>query len=39
MALAYTYRIGVEESALTDALGDPYKQYVRRTWRLVPFVF
>ena len=39
MGLAYAYRISVEEAALTAALGDSYKQYVSRTWRLVPFVF
>jgi protein-S-isoprenylcysteine O-methyltransferase len=39
MAIAYTYRIAVEENALSAALGDSYKQYRRRTWRLVPFLF
>ena len=39
MGLAYAYRISVEEAALTAALGDSYKQYVSRTWRLVPFIF
>jgi len=39
LAIAYTYRIAVEEAALTAALGDSYKQYVNRTWRLVPFLF
>lgn len=39
LAIAYAYRIVVEEAALTTALGDSYKQYVRRTWRLVPFLF
>jgi protein-S-isoprenylcysteine O-methyltransferase Ste14 len=39
MAFAYTYRITVEEAALTAGLGEPYKQYVSRTWRLVPFLF
>jgi len=39
MGFAYAYRIPVEESALTAALGEPYRQYVRRTWRLVPFLF
>jgi protein-S-isoprenylcysteine O-methyltransferase len=39
MAVAYTYRISVEEDALTAALGEPYKQYATRTWRLIPFVF
>lgn len=37
--IAYAYRISVEESALVAALGEPYKQYVRRTRRLVPFLF
>jgi protein-S-isoprenylcysteine O-methyltransferase Ste14 len=36
---AYGYRIPIEESALADALGEPYKEYVSRTWRLVPFLF
>ncbi|MGA8762673.1 MAG: isoprenylcysteine carboxylmethyltransferase family protein, partial [Candidatus Sulfotelmatobacter sp.] len=39
MAFAYTYRIKVEEAALTAALGEPYKKYVSRSWRLVPFLF
>jgi len=38
MGAAYYYRISVEESALVAALGEPYKQYMRRTWRLVPFL-
>jgi protein-S-isoprenylcysteine O-methyltransferase len=36
---AYAYRIPVEEAALASALGDGYKQYRKRTWRLVPFLF
>jgi len=32
------YRIRVEEGALIGALGDPYRDYMRRTKRLVPFV-
>ena len=39
MGTAYAYRISVEESALVAALGEPYKQYMRRTRRLVPFLF
>jgi protein-S-isoprenylcysteine O-methyltransferase Ste14 len=39
MGAAYAYRISVEEAALLAALGDPYAQYVRRTRRLVPFLF
>jgi protein-S-isoprenylcysteine O-methyltransferase Ste14 len=39
LGIAYAYRIPVEERALTSALGEPYQQYLKRTWRLVPFVF
>jgi protein-S-isoprenylcysteine O-methyltransferase len=38
MAIAYAYRISVEEKALIAALGEPYKQYMQRTWRLIPFL-
>jgi protein-S-isoprenylcysteine O-methyltransferase Ste14 len=37
-AIGYAYRIRVEESALLVALGEPYREYMRRTRRLVPFV-
>ena len=39
LGVAYAYRIPVEEAALSAALGEPYRQYMRRTWRLVPFLF
>jgi protein-S-isoprenylcysteine O-methyltransferase Ste14 len=39
LSFAYAYRIPIEEAALASALGEPYKQYVRRTWRLVPYLF
>lgn len=39
LGFAYLYRIPIEEQALSEALGDVYKQYMHRTWRLVPFVF
>jgi len=34
----FAYRIRVEEGALTAALGDSYREYMRHTKRLVPFV-
>ena len=34
----FAYRIRVEERALESALGEPYRDYERRTKRLVPFV-
>ena len=39
LSIAYVYRIRVEEAALVKGLGDPYIQYRRRTWRLLPFLF
>ena len=32
------YRIKVEEGALAGALGDPYRDYMKRTKRLIPYV-
>jgi protein-S-isoprenylcysteine O-methyltransferase len=34
----YAYRVFVEEAALVVALGEPYKAYMRRTTRLLPFL-
>ena len=38
VALAYAYRISVEERALAAALGEPYRQYMLRTRRIIPFL-
>ncbi|RVW02829.1 methyltransferase family protein [Rhodococcus xishaensis] len=38
LAAAYVVRISYEERVLVDGLGEPYRQYMRRTKRLVPFV-
>ena len=34
----YAYRIRIEERALAADLGTPYRDYMRRTKRLIPFV-
>jgi protein-S-isoprenylcysteine O-methyltransferase Ste14 len=34
----YAYRIRVEENALARSLGEPYRSYMRRTKRLIPFL-
>jgi protein-S-isoprenylcysteine O-methyltransferase len=39
LGFAYAYRIPIEEAALASALGETYEQYMKRTWRLVPFLF
>jgi protein-S-isoprenylcysteine O-methyltransferase Ste14 len=39
LATAYAYRIPIEEQALMRGLGSDYSNYMRRTWRLIPFVY
>jgi protein-S-isoprenylcysteine O-methyltransferase Ste14 len=36
---AYSYRMHVEEAALLATLGDPYRTYMVRTQRLIPFIY
>ncbi|WP_137724989.1 methyltransferase family protein [Prescottella subtropica] len=38
LAVAYLVRIPHEERVLLAGLGEPYRQYMRRTRRIVPFV-
>src|ERR1700674_1426415 len=38
-AIGSPYRVGVEEEALQTSLGEPYRDYMRRTKRFVPFIF
>jgi protein-S-isoprenylcysteine O-methyltransferase Ste14 len=37
--VAHAYRIHVEERALLQTTGEPYRAYCKRTWRLDPFVW
>jgi protein-S-isoprenylcysteine O-methyltransferase len=39
IAAAFLWRIHVEEHVLSDALGDRYRAYMRRTKRLLPFIY
>jgi protein-S-isoprenylcysteine O-methyltransferase Ste14 len=39
ISAAFIYRMNVEENALSGALGRQYTDYMRRTKRLVPFVY
>jgi protein-S-isoprenylcysteine O-methyltransferase len=39
IACAFLRRIGIEEAALETGLGTPYRDYARRTKRLIPFVY
>jgi protein-S-isoprenylcysteine O-methyltransferase Ste14 len=34
----YWYRVGVEERALVETIGEPYLAYMRRTKRFIPFM-
>lgn len=36
---AFLRRMGIEESALSQALGEPYTRYMARTKRLIPGVY
>lgn len=36
--VVYGWRMRVEEAALTEAFGEEYRAYMRRTKRLVPFI-
>lgn len=35
----YIYRASVEEQMLVNALGEPYREYMRTTKRFIPFVY
>jgi protein-S-isoprenylcysteine O-methyltransferase Ste14 len=39
VAVAFFYRVNVEERALVDVAGDPYRNYMKRTKRFVPFLY
>lgn len=37
--IAYSIRMGVEERVLAEGIGAPYRAYMQRTKRIVPFVW
>lgn len=37
--LAFRLRMSIEEAALAEALGEPYRCYMKRTRRLVPIIY
>lgn len=39
VAIGYGYRVRVEERALVTVIGDPYRDYMRRTKRFIPYLF
>ena len=39
IGVVYSRRVSAEEKALLDTLGEPYRAYVARTKRFIPFVF
>jgi protein-S-isoprenylcysteine O-methyltransferase len=39
MVVAYSYRIAAEETMLLGAFGDRYKEYMARTWKVIPYVY
>jgi protein-S-isoprenylcysteine O-methyltransferase Ste14 len=34
----YVYRVVIEERALLDAIGEPYRSYMKETKRFVPYI-
>ncbi|MFI4939209.1 MAG: methyltransferase family protein [Burkholderiales bacterium] len=38
-AIALLHRIAIEETVLSDALGNHYTDYMRKTTRLIPYVY
>jgi protein-S-isoprenylcysteine O-methyltransferase Ste14 len=37
--LGYGYRVYIEEQALVEGLGQPYRDYMQRTKRFIPFIY
>ena len=37
--VAYSIRMGVEERALAEGIGEPYRAYMTRTKRIVPYLW
>jgi protein-S-isoprenylcysteine O-methyltransferase Ste14 len=37
--IGYSYRVSVEEKTLVNALGESYRQYMKRTKRFIPFLY
>jgi protein-S-isoprenylcysteine O-methyltransferase Ste14 len=37
--LGHFYRVIIEERALIRTIGQPYIDYMQRTWRFIPYVF
>lgn len=37
--IGYSWRMRIEERVLCADLGEPYREYMQRTWRIVPHVW
>jgi protein-S-isoprenylcysteine O-methyltransferase Ste14 len=37
--LGHLYRVSIEEKALVRMIGEPYREYMRRTKRFIPWVY
>jgi protein-S-isoprenylcysteine O-methyltransferase Ste14 len=36
---AYRRRMSAEEEMLLTNIGEEYREYSRRTWRIIPFIY
>ena len=39
LAAAHLWRIPIEERMMDEAFGDRWRDYARRTWRMIPYVW
>ena len=39
VSVVFWWRMRIEEAALLDTFGERYRDYMRRTWRLIPFIY
>lgn len=39
LLIGLLYRISIEEQELAKQLGQPYKEYMQRTKRLIPYIY
>ncbi|MGA2141565.1 MAG: isoprenylcysteine carboxylmethyltransferase family protein [Brevinematales bacterium] len=37
--ISYIYRIGAEEKMMLESFGDEYREYMKKTKRLLPFIY
>jgi protein-S-isoprenylcysteine O-methyltransferase Ste14 len=39
ISIVYGYRIKIEEKTLINSFGNEYLDYIKNTWKIIPFIF